>query len=287
LTIFCKNGTNGRFLINGTHKSYTFASFGASVGYTFLRYQHKHRIKLSKKNLAFVIIIAIILIDQWSKIYVKTNIEYGTGFDILGLSWAKIYFIENEGMAFGLTFGGVTGKYILSIFRIIMAGFLLYLLNNLIKAGESRGLIVSFSLIVAGAIGNILDSMFYGLIFSPSYMHGGLAQFMPEGGGYAGFLQGKVVDMLYFPMIDTILPDWIPYWGGKRFEFFKPVFNVADSAISVGVASILIFHRNFFMAKEENHTEDLSDESSTATGIQNQDEIKLSPESNDENKIEG
>ncbi len=165
---------------------------------------------------------------------------------MLGLSWAKIHFVENEGMAFGLSFGGLTGKYILSIFRIIMVVFLFYILCNLIKHKETYGLIISFSMIIAGALGNIIDSMFYGLIFSESYFHGGLATMFPPEGGYGSFLTGKVVDMLYFPMIDTVLPEWMPLWGGERFEFFRPVFNIADSAITVGVASILLFHRRFF-----------------------------------------
>ncbi len=165
---------------------------------------------------------------------------------MLGLSWAKIHFVENEGMAFGLSFGGLTGKYILSIFRIIMVVFLFYILRNLIIHKETYGLIISFSMIIAGALGNIIDSMFYGLIFSESYFHGGLATMFPPEGGYGSFLTGKVVDMLYFPMIDTVLPEWVPLWGGERFEFFRPVFNIADSAITVGVTSILFFHRRFF-----------------------------------------
>lgn len=201
---------------------------------------------MKKSTAVLLTILSIVLIDQIVKIYIKTNINYGDGFDMLGLSWAKIHFVENEGMAFGMSFGGVTGKYILSVFRIIMTVFLLYILKNLIKQGESMGLIVSFSMVIAGAIGNSIDGMFYGLIFSESHYHGGLATMFPPDGGYGGFLTGKVVDMLYFPLIDTILPEWFPIWGGERFEFFRPVFNIADSAITVGVASILLFHRRFF-----------------------------------------
>ena len=200
-----------------------------------------------KKSIVILItILSILIIDQALKIYIKTNINYGDGFDIFGLTWAKIHFVENEGMAFGLSFGGLTGKYILSVFRIIMVGFLFYILQNLLKNNETLGLIISFSMIIAGALGNILDSMFYGLIFSESFFHGGLATMFPPEGGYGNFLTGKVVDMLYFPIIDTILPDWFPIWGGERFEFFRPVFNIADSSITIGVASILIFHRRFF-----------------------------------------
>lgn len=201
---------------------------------------------MKKSTAVLITILAILIIDQVVKIYVKTHIHYGDGFDMLGLSWAKIHFVENEGMAFGLSFGGLTGKYILSIFRIIMVVFLFYILRNLIIHKETYGLIISFSMIIAGALGNIIDSMFYGLIFSESYFHGGLATMFPPEGGYGSFLTGKVVDMLYFPMIDTVLPEWVPLWGGERFEFFRPVFNIADSAITVGVTSILFFHRRFF-----------------------------------------
>ena len=220
---------------------------------------------MRKSTAVLLTIILILILDQVLKIYIKTHIHYGDGFDILGLSWAKIHFVENEGMAFGLSFGGVTGKYILSIFRILMVGFLIYILNNLLKNKETYGLIISFSMIIAGAIGNINDSMFYGLIFSESYFHGGLATMFPPEGGYGNFLTGKVVDMLYFPLIDTILPEWFPIWGGERFEFFRPVFNIADSAITVGVASILLFHRRFFNAEKQTAKETVSDHSDDST----------------------
>ena len=146
----------------------------------------------------------------------------------------------------------------LSIFRIIMVGFLFYILRNLLIHKETYGLLISFSLIIAGAMGNILDSMFYGIIFSESFYHGGLAVLFPEGGGYGSFLTGKVVDMLYFPMIDTILPEWIPILGGERFAFFRPVFNIADSSITVGVILFLLFHKSLeekSVSQEENNTE--------------------------------
>lgn len=214
----------------------------------------KIRIKLKKQTVAFLTILIIILIDQVVKFCVKTNIHYGEGFDIFGLSWAKIHFVENEGMAFGMSFGGITGKYILSIFRIFMTFFLLYVLHTMIKQGESTRLVILFSLVIAGAIGNSIDGMFYGLIFSESIYHGDLAILFPPDGGYSSFLTGKVVDMFYFPMINTTLPDWIPLWGGQSFEFFRPVFNVADSAITVGVASILLFERNFFLSSKHQDT---------------------------------
>jgi signal peptidase II len=214
---------------------------------------------LVKKGTAVMLTILLVLVlDQILKVWVKTNVHYGDGFHMLGLSWARIHFVENEGMAFGLSFGGVAGKYMLSIFRIIMVGFLFYILRNLLIHKETYGLLISFSLIIAGAMGNILDSMFYGIIFSESFYHGGLAVMFPEGGGYGSFLTGKVVDMLYFPLVDTVLPEWIPVFGGERFEFFRPVFNIADSAITVGVASILIFHRRFFKSEDKADTAKLT-----------------------------
>jgi len=186
------------------------------------------------------------------KIYIKTNYAYGEGFNIFGLNWARIYFVENEGMAYGLKLGGDYGKLLLSVFRIVMVVVLSVILSKLIKADERLSLLISFSLIIAGAIGNIIDSAFYGMIFSETpQFHGGVAKMFPPGGGYAGFLHGKVVDMLYFPMIDTHLPGWIPKWGGDRFIFFQPIFNIADSAITVGVVSLLLFNRSFFTRKEE------------------------------------
>lgn len=227
---------------------------------------------MSRKQVVFLTIAAVLIIDQLLKIYVKTNIEYGQGFDLLGLSWAKIHFVENEGMAFGLSYGGTTGKYALSIFRILMVGLLTYLLSGLVKEKQSKWLIFSFALIVAGAIGNILDSIFYGLVFSASRFHGGLAEFVDFGTGYAPVLQGKVVDMLYFPMIDTILPAWFPIWGGERFEFFQPVFNIADSAICVGVTCILLFHRSFFLGVDKKKkTETVVDTISTGNSFPDSD----------------
>jgi signal peptidase II len=205
---------------------------------------------LKRSTIVALTIVGILILDQWLKVYVKTNIFYGEGFNILGLDWARIHFVENEGMAFGISFGGRTGKLLLSIFRILMVGLLFYLMAGLIKAKESKWLIFSFALIIAGAIGNIIDSAIYGLIFSESSYHSDLATFMPDGGGYAGFLEGRVVDMLYFPLINSYWPDWVPVVGGDHFQFFRPVFNIADSAISVGVISILLFHRNFFTGKK-------------------------------------
>ncbi len=203
------------------------------------------------------------IIDQWLKVHIKLTYPIGEGFKMFGQDWARIHFVENKGMAFGLEMGGAAGKYALSIFRILMVGLLGYIIKGLVQVKESKWLIVCFSLIIAGAIGNIIDSMVYGLIFSASSFHGPVAQFMPESGGYAPFLQGKVVDMFHFPMVTTTWPEWVPKWGGSSFEFFRPVFNVADAAISVGVIAILLFHRRFFTKPEDVKIQ--SETTSTAT----------------------
>ena len=154
-------------------------------------------------------------------------------------SWFYLYFTENPGMAFGIE---VIGKLFLSVFRIVAVGFIGYFLYKLVKQNYAFGFIACISLIFAGAIGNIIDSIFYGVVFDHSF--GQVATFMPEGGGYASWLHGKVVDMFYFPLIQTVLPDWVPVWGGQEFIFFRPIFNLADSAICVGVFLLLLFYRN-------------------------------------------
>ena len=185
----------------------------------------------------------------------------GQDISILGLNWAYIHFVENPGMAFGLELGGKSGKLILSIFRIVAVAFLIYFIRKLIEGNAPRGLLICFALITSGAIGNIIDSAVYGLVFSESPYHSGAATFLPPEGGYESFLHGRVVDMLYFPLYRGVLPDWFPFWGGKYFEFFKPVFNISDMSISVGVISILLFQRSFFSKKDEiNKTELVSHE---------------------------
>jgi signal peptidase II len=168
---------------------------------------------------------------------------------IIGKNWFIIHFIENNGMAFGLEFGNSIGKYFLSIFRIIAIGAIGWYITKLWKREVPFGIIACFSLIMAGAIGNILDSAFYGLIFDDSYGH--IAKLFPATGGYSSFLQGRVVDMLYFPLLAGHYPSWIPYVGGDDFIFFRPVFNMADSSITVGIITILIFYRHFFEDKKD------------------------------------
>ncbi|HLF62727.1 MAG TPA: lipoprotein signal peptidase [Saprospiraceae bacterium] len=209
---------------------------------------------MKRPSFVLLIIALVLLIDQVLKVWIKTHLTYGEEFGILGLSWARIHFVENEGMAFGLSFGGTGGKLALSLFRIFAVLFLVYIIRTLIRGKESYGLLACFALITAGAIGNIIDSAAYGLIFSESSYHG-IAELFPEGGGYAGLLHGRVVDMLYFPVIDTFLPQWLPLWGGERFQFFKPVFNIADASISTGVISLLLFHRGFLRTGRSRQTE--------------------------------
>jgi signal peptidase II len=216
---------------------------------------------LKKKFWLIAIVFTVLVLDQWLKIWVKTNMEYGDEFKILGIDWALIHFVENNGMAFGLSLGGEYGKLVLSVFRIIAVGFLIYYLNFLLNSGAKRGILISFSLILAGAIGNIIDSAFYGLIFSESTYHGGLAEIFPEAGGYATFLHGKVVDMFYFPIINGFLPEWFPIWGGKHIMFFQPVFNVADASITLGVINMLLFNRTFFANQKVEEKEEEKKES--------------------------
>lgn len=200
----------------------------------------------------------MLTVDQVSKIWIKTNMYLGQEHTILG-DWFIIHFTENYGMAFGLEFGGEIGKIALSLFRIAaVAGIGYYLFTYSRKPTTAKGLIVAGSLIFAGALGNIIDSAFYGLIFNDSYHQ--IAELMPEEGGYAPFLHGRVVDMLYFPLFSGTYPSWLPVWGGEDFLFFRPVFNVADSAITVGITMIIIFQRRFFEELPEQKAESTSSE---------------------------
>ena len=197
---------------------------------------------LKNLRLPLLIIFILLLLDQSVKIWIKTHMFLGQEYRIT--DWFIIHFTENNGMAFGLEFGGQWGKYFLSVFRILAVGALFWYLVHLAKTNAHKGLMVAMSLIFVGALGNILDSCFYGLIFNESYSE--IAAIFPKGGGYAGFLQGKVVDMLYFPLIEGNYPDWFPIWGGEDFLFFRPVFNIADSAITIGVLTIAIWQKKFF-----------------------------------------
>lgn len=193
---------------------------------------------------AFIIVLVILIIDQWSKIYIKTNFILNERVEIF--SWFQILFIENEGAAWGTKIPGEYGKLLLTLFRIVAVFGIGYWLVDSIKKKQPNILIVSIALILAGALGNIIDSVFYGVIFDHSY--GNVATLFSDQ-PYGTLLHGKVVDMFYFPLIDTQLPNWVPFWGGERFRFFEPVFNVADSAISVAVGLLIVFHKKAFPKK--------------------------------------
>lgn len=192
-------------------------------------------------------IIFVLLADQILKVWIKLNMTLGQEFKFLG-DYGIIHFTENNGMAFGMEFGGVAGKLALTIFRIIAVGVIGYGVIYLIKKKYHRGLILNVALIFAGALGNIIDSTFYGVLFSEStYFEP--AKFMPAEGGYSAIFQGKVVDMFYFPILQGTFPQWFPLWANEEFIFFRPVFNIADAAISIGVIAILIWQKRYF--KEE------------------------------------
>ncbi|UGU17755.1 lipoprotein signal peptidase [Sinomicrobium kalidii] len=202
---------------------------------------------------ASLIIFLVVLVDQISKIYIKTHFVLGESVTVF--SWFKILFIENEGAAWGTKLSDIvpfisdeTGKMTLTIFRLFAICGIGYWLYDAVKKESPRVLIASIALIFAGAMGNIVDSVFYGLIFTDSYNQ--VATMFPEV-PYGSLFHGKVVDMLYFPLIDTTWPDWVPGVGGRNFRFFEPVFNLADSAISVGVAILLLFHKKAFPKKQE------------------------------------
>lgn len=200
-----------------------------------------------------LIILLIVLADQVLKFYIKTNFYINEHHDILG-TWFRLHFVENEGMAYGWKFGGEAGKMILTLFRLIAVVFGVWYLNSIIKKKYHQGFIICAALIFAGALGNLIDSMFYGMIFEESAPGTAIvAKFLPAH-GYAGFLHGKVVDMLYFPIIsDAHFPQWVPFWGGDEFEFFRPIFNLADASISVGVIAILVFQKRFFKHNHQEH----------------------------------
>jgi len=200
------------------------------------------------------LILIILFIDQAIKFYIKLNYALGEEHAFLG-SWAKLHFVENEGMAWGLKFGGDAGKITLTLFRLAAVIWGAFLIKGFIAKKYHPGFIVCAALIFAGAVGNLIDSLFYGMIFEQSIpFTNQVATLFPKGGGYASFLHGKVVDMFYFPMMSGHFPNWFPIWGGEEFEFFRPVFNFADASISTGVISLFIFQNKFFgKGKDENN----------------------------------
>lgn len=195
---------------------------------------------LLKGIIAFLTIFSVVIIDQLIKVWVKLNMYWHESYRIT--DWFHIYFTENNGMAFGMEF---IGKLFLTSFRIVAIILIGWYLNKTIKEGMKTGYIVCLSLIFAGALGNIIDSVFYGVLFSES-TYSQIATFLPEGGGYASLMYGRVVDMFYFPIIDTIWPEWMPWVGGDRFVFFSPIFNFADAAISCGMIALLLFYGKYF-----------------------------------------
>lgn len=202
---------------------------------------------MKKRHIPWLVIISVLLADQVSKILVKTSMTLGQSIPVLG-DWFIIHFTENYGMAFGLEFSGEYGKLALSLFRIIAIVFIGWYLYRLVVRKAHAGLLVCVSLILGGAMGNMIDSAFYGMIFSESLFNR-IAVMFPENGGYGTFLHGKVVDMLYFPIVTGTFPDWFPYWSGQPFIFFRPVFNIADAAITTGVFVLIIFQKRFFGTK--------------------------------------
>lgn len=193
-----------------------------------------------------LLILLVVLADQALKVYIKTHYYINEHHNVLG-DWFRLHFVENEGMAYGWKFGGEWGKMILTLFRLGAVIFGVFYIRSIIQKKYHRGFIICAGLIFAGALGNLIDSMFYGLIFEESIPGSlGVAKMFPYH-GYAGFLHGKVVDMLYFPIIrDAHFPAWVPVWGGEDFEFFRPIFNIADASISAGVIAILLFQKRFF-----------------------------------------
>ncbi|MEO6868743.1 MAG: lipoprotein signal peptidase [Ginsengibacter sp.] len=192
----------------------------------------------------------LVIADQVLKIYVKTHFHVGESHAVVG-NWFRLYFIENEGMAYGWKFGGEFGKMFLTLFRLAAVIYGVFYIQKIIKKKYHTGFIICVALIFAGALGNLIDSMFYGMIFEESSIDAlNVAKIFPAH-GYAGFLHGNVVDMLYFPIIrNTTFPSWVPFWGGQDFEFFRPIFNLADASISTGIITLLLFQKRFFKTKD-------------------------------------
>jgi signal peptidase II len=206
-----------------------------------------------------LLIIVIIVVDQALKIWIKTTHPTGEVLRVFGADWFRLHFIENPGMAWGWKFGNETGKMILTLFRLGAVIFGTWYLGRIVKQQYSRGFIICAGLIYAGALGNLIDSMFYGMIFDKGlHYDAALNDYLPYSGiahfssnGYSSFLHGSVVDMLYFPMVKSHFPSWVPGVGGEEFEFFSPIFNIADASISIGVITLLLFQKRFFKKAEE------------------------------------
>lgn len=197
------------------------------------------KIRLTKGHISLLIICFVLAVDQIVKIIVKTHMYWHESVRVT--DWFYIYFTENNGMAFGLE---IFGKFFLTVFRIIAVGLIGWYIRRIVKRGLKTGYIACFSLILAGALGNIIDSVFYGALFNES-THSQIAAFMPEGGGYSTWLYGKVVDMFYFPIIEANWPAWMPFVGGEHFIFFSPIFNFADATISCGIIALLVFYGKY------------------------------------------
>ena len=220
-----------------------------------------------KKRSAFLLIFLIVLADQILKFYVKTHFYAGESHHVFG-NWFQLYFIENEGMAYGWKFGGEIGKMALTLFRLGAVIFGVFYIGKIIRLHYNRAFVICVSLIFAGALGNLIDSMFYGLIFERSSTLAMNVAHLSIAHGYAGFLHGNVVDMLYFPIIHTLLPQWVPIWGGQYFDFFSPIFNIADASISIGIITILLFQKRFFRVKDKASADEMGEQQVVADEMQ-------------------